>query len=67
MKERKERGDLITIYKLMNNLEETDRKNLILRTGEAKNLRGQEKIAKRNLLRYKKYRFPSKIRYFGMD
>ena len=40
----KERGDLITIYKLMNNLEETDRKVLILRgKGEAKNLRGHQK------------------------
>ena len=28
LKERRERGDLITIYKLMNNLEETDRKDL---------------------------------------
>ena len=38
LKERRERGDLITIYKLMNNLEEADRKkNLILRKGEAKN------------------------------
>ena len=41
LKERKGRGDLITIYKLMNNLEETDRKHLILRRkGEARNLRG---------------------------
>ena len=40
LKERRERGDLMTIYKSMNNLEETDRKNLILRRkGEAKNLR----------------------------
>ena len=31
LRQRRERGDLITIYKLMNNLEETDRKNLILR------------------------------------
>ena len=31
IKERRERDDLITIYKLMNNLEETDRKDLILR------------------------------------
>ena len=36
LKERRERGDLITVYKLMNNLEETDRKDLILRRkGEA--------------------------------
>ena len=56
----RERCDLITIYKLMNNLEETDRKELILRRkGEAINLRGQEKIAKTNLLEgYKKYSFP---------
>ena len=31
LKERRERDDLITIYKLMSNLEETDRKELILR------------------------------------
>ena len=31
LKERRERGDLITIYRLMNNLEETDRKNLIMK------------------------------------
>ena len=38
LKERRKRGDLITIYKLMNTLEETDRKDLILRRkGEARN------------------------------
>ena len=52
LEERREIGDLITIYKLINNLEETDRKDLILRRkGEARNLRGQEKIDKRNLLK----------------
>ena len=51
LKERGERGDLIIIYKLMNSLEERDRKDLILRRkgGEISFLRGQEKIAKRNL------------------
>ena len=35
LKERKERGDLIAINKLMNNLEETNRTNLITtRKGE---------------------------------
>ena len=29
LKERRERGDLITIWKLMNNLEETDRKKTL--------------------------------------
>ena len=44
LKERRERGDLITLYKFMNNLEETDRKDLILREkGEAKNLKGHQK------------------------
>ena len=44
LKERRERGDLITIYKLMNNLEETDRKDLILRRkGEARHLKGHKK------------------------
>ena len=48
----------------MNNLKETDRKDLILtRKGEARNFEGkQEKIAKRNFLeRYKKmYSFPQR-------
>ena len=30
LKRKRERGDLTTLYKLMNNLEETDRKDLIL-------------------------------------
>ena len=55
----------MTIYKLMNNLQETDRKDLILRRKvEARYLRTQEKIAKRNLFeRYKKLFFPKKYRY----
>ena len=59
------RGDLITIYKLMFNLEETDRKNKIMSKGEARYLKTQEKIAKRNLFeRYKKVQFfPKKYRY----
>ena len=50
-KERRERDDLITKYKLMNNLEETDRRYLMLkRKREAGYLRGHKKtIAKRNL------------------
>ncbi len=44
---RRERGDLITVYKLMNNLEEIDRKDLILRGGrEAGYLRGHMKLKK---------------------
>ena len=51
---------------MINNLEETDRKDLILRRkGEAKNLRPPVKIAKGNLLeRYQKVQFsPKKSRY----
>ena len=51
----------------MNNLEETDRKDLIMkRKGEARHLRRtQEKIAKRNLLeQYKKVQLSlSKYKY----
>ena len=62
LKERREKDDLITIYELMNILEETDRKALILRRkGEAIYLRGQEIYADRNLLeRYKKVQFSPK-------
>ena len=64
LKERKERGDLITIYKLMNNLEETDIKDIICieKKRRGQKFEGtQKKIAKRNLLeRYKKFQFSSK-------
>ena len=44
-KRKKRKGDLITIYKLMNNLVETDRKDQILRKKEeARNLK--EKLQK---------------------
>ena len=53
---REEKLNLITIYKLMNNLKKTDRKDQILRIkGKAGYLRKQKKkIAKRNLLEHKK-------------
>ena len=39
LKERRERGNLITIHKLIDNVEETNRKDLILRRkGEVRNL-----------------------------
>ena len=47
----------------MNNLEETDRKDLILRTkGESRNLRGHKKILQKgiSLNNLKKYSFPPK-------
>ena len=64
LKERRERDDFITIYKLMNNLEETYRKDLILRRkGEARNLRGHKKKLKKGIClnNTKKYSFPQSI------
>ena len=61
LRERREGGD--KIYKLMNNLEETDRKNLILRRKtEAKNLRGCEKKLQNGIFlnNIKKYSFPQR-------
>ena len=44
LKERMERGDLIIIYKLMDNLEETYQKDQIMkRKGETRYLRGHKK------------------------
>ena len=40
LKKRRAREDLITIYKLVNNLEETDRKDLMKRNEVGKCLRG---------------------------
>ena len=50
------------MYKLLNNLEETDRKDLILRRkGEARNLRGQKKLQKGICLNNtKNYGFPER-------
>ena len=67
LKERRERGDLITIYKLMNNPEETNRKDLILRRkGEARNLREHKKKLQKGICLNdtKKVQFsPKKYRY----
>ena len=66
LKERRERVDLITIYKFMNNLEETNRKDLTLRSkGESRNLKEHKKNAETNLLeRYRIILFsPKKYRY----
>ena len=67
LKDRRERGDLITICKLMNNLEETDRKNLILRRkGEARNMRDHKKQLQKGIClnNTKKVQFsPRKYRY----
>ena len=65
LKERRERGGLITIFKLMNNLEEIDRRDLILEENkvEARNLREhKKKLQKRIYLNdTKKYSFPQRI------
>ena len=55
---RREKGDFIAIHKLINNLEETDRKHIILkRKGNARYLLGHnEKILYRNLPEHKKKR-----------
>ena len=63
LKEKRERGDWITIYKLMNNLEKTDRKELILRRkGEGRNLRGHTKKLLKGICLNdtKKYSFPQR-------
>ena len=62
----KERRDLITIYELMINLEETDRKDPILtRKGVARYLRGhKKKLQKRICLNDTKKQFsPEKYKY----
>ena len=55
LKERRERGDLITICKLMNNLEEIYRKDLITkRKGEAGYLRELKKKLQKGICLNKK-------------
>lgn len=60
LEERRKRGDLITVYTVINELEETDRNYLIQKSeGITRNLRGQLKLRKgRCLNRTKKYNFP---------
>ena len=43
LEERRERGDLITINKLMNSLEETYKRLILRRKGDTRNLRGYKK------------------------
>ena len=48
LEEKRERGDLITIYNLMNILKETQRKDLVLgRKGEAGNMREHKRNCKK--------------------
>ena len=63
LKEGRERGDLITIYKLINNLEETDRKDLIMTwKGKAKYLKGHKKKLQKGIFLNdtKRYSFPQR-------
>ena len=70
LEEKREWGNLTTIFILMNNLEETDRKYIILRgKREAENLWGQGKIVKMNLLKWDKkvQFFPKQVWILRMD
>ena len=59
LKERRERGDLITIYKSLNNLQKTEKKDLILRwKGEVGNLRARNGYKKKSTWTTKQYNFP---------
>ena len=64
---KKSKMKLIKIYKLMNNLEETDRKDEIMKKIiKARYLRHTRKIAKRNLFDTKKYIFPKADTWNGL-
>ena len=68
LEKRRERGDLITIYKLKNNLEETDRKDeIIKRKGEVRYFMRQEKKLQKGIcLNDKKLQnSPEKNRYLN--
>ena len=57
LEKRRKRGDLITIYKFMNNLEKIDSKNIInIRKGEARNLTGNKKKLQKGFCLNKQYR-----------
>lgn len=61
LQERKERGDLITIYKLVNNIERKDRNNLLLQMEEGeRHMREYRKKIKNSgySSNIKKYSFP---------
>ena len=65
LEERRESWDLIIMYKLMNNPEETDRKDLILgRKKEKLDIwRDKKKLQKGICLNTKKYSFPQRSIY----
>ncbi len=61
LQERRERGDLITVYKLINELEKVDREDLLLTTGEGtRHMRGHSRKLRRGrcLNNTKKYSSP---------
>ena len=43
LQDRKERGDLITLYKIVNGIEKLDKQNLVIMEEETRQMRGHSK------------------------
>ena len=63
LQDRRERGDLITLYKIVNGIEKLDNQNLVMTEEETRQMRGlSRKIKKSRCLKdTRKYSFPHKI------
>ena len=63
LQDRRERGDLITLYKMVNGIEKLDNQNLVMMEEEIRQTRGHSKKIKKNrcLKDTKKYSFPHRI------
>ena len=61
LQDRRERGDLITLYEIVNGIEKIDKQDLLLMK-EDEQMKGHSKIMKSCCLRYiKKYSFSMKL------
>ena len=51
VQDRRERGDLITLYKIVNDTEKLDKQNLVMMEEETKQMRGHSKIKRSQCLK----------------
>ena len=62
LQDRRERGDLITLFKIVNDIEKLDHQNLVMMEEETRWMRGHSKIKKSRCLRdTRKRSFPHRI------
>ena len=51
MQDRKERGDLVTLYKIVHGIEKLDKQNLVMMQEETKQMRGHSRKIKKSVFK----------------